>query len=61
MTFDVHKCESMENTLKINDLRESISLYNYIHDESLDLCEIGNIRSLVISQLLCNELKFQIS
>ena len=40
-------------------MRKSISIYKYIHNESLDLCEIENIRTLVISQLLCNELKFQ--
>ena len=51
-TFEVHKCESMENTLKIKGLRKSILICKYLRNESSDLHEI-----LCGSQLLSCELK----
>ena len=45
-TFEVHKCESMENTLKINVFRKTILFCKYLHNRSSDLYEIWNLSSL---------------
>ena len=34
--FEVHKCESMENALKIKVFRKSILFFIYLHNGSLD-------------------------
>ena len=52
-TFEVHKCESMENALKINVFRKSILFCIYLRNGSSDLYEI-----LSGSQLLSCEVKF---
>ena len=53
--FKVHKCESMENALKIKGFRKSILFCQYLWNGSSDLYEI-----LCGGQLLSCELKFQI-
>ena len=55
-TFEAHKCESMENALKIKVFRKSILFCIYLRNGSSDLYEI-----LSGSQLLSCEVKFQIS
>ena len=45
-TFEVHKCESMENTLKINVFWKTILFCKYLHHKSSDLYEIWNLSSL---------------
>ena len=52
-TFEVHKCENMENTLKINFFEKSILFCKYLHNESSDPNEI-----LYSGQLLSCKLKF---
>ena len=54
-TFEVHKCESMENALKIKVFIKSILFCKYLRNGSLDLYEI-----LCGGQLLSCELRFQI-
>ena len=43
--FEVHDYENMQNTLKINDYRKTLSFSKYLCDKSSNLYEILNLSS----------------